>query len=132
MLFLEAVFVSAWIRFLLSFLPGSYRFRWMGKAVKNQPLVLDLSSSQLSLISRVQLAIARVHRYVPWNTECYTQALAAKFLLQKRGIPSLLSIGFKKDDAGKIQGHAWLTINEWVVTGMRYDLTSYVINGKFY
>ena len=104
----------------------------MGKAVKDQPLVLDLSSSQLSLISRVQLAIARVHRYVPWNTECYTQALAAKILLQKRGIPSLLSIGFKKDEAGKIQGHAWLTINEWVVTGMRHDLTSYVVNGKFY
>lgn len=131
-LFFEAVLVSAWIRFLLRFLPGSYRFRWTGKAVKDQPLVLELLLSQLSLISRIQLAIARVHRYVPWNTECYTQALTAKYLLQKRGIPSLLSIGFKTNEVGKIQGHAWLTINEWVVIGMRHDLTSYVVNGRFY
>lgn len=131
-LFLEAVFVSAWMRFLLSFLPGSYRLRWMGNAVSDQPLAIDLASSQLIIISRAQLAVARVHRYVPWNTECYTQALTAKYLLQQRGVPSLLSIGFKKDDVGKIQGHAWLSVNEWIITGMQPDLGSYVVNGRFY
>lgn len=117
---------------MLSFLSGSYRLRWMGKAVTNQPSVVELSSSQLILISRVQLAVARVHRYVPWNTECYTQALTAKYLLQQRGVPSLLSIGFKKDDIGKIQGHAWLSVNEWSITGMQPDLGSYIVNGRFY
>ena len=131
-LFLEGIFVSAWMRFVLSFLPGTYRLRWMGKVINTQPPFVELSSRQLILISRVQLAVARVHRYVPWNTECYTQALTAKYLLQKRGIPSLLTIGFKKDQNGEVQGHAWLTINEWVVTGMRHDLNSYIVNGKFY
>jgi len=93
---------------------------------------VELSAPQLILISRIQLAVARVHRYVPWNTECYTQALTAKHLLKQRGISSLLTIGFKKDENGEVQGHAWLTINEWVVTGMRYDLNSYIVNGKFY
>ena len=120
------------MRFLLSFLPGSYRLRWMGNAVSDQPLAIDLTSSQLIIISRVQLAIARMHRYVPWNTECYTQALTAKYLLRRRGVPSLLTIGFKKDESGEVQGHAWLTINEWVVTGIRHDLNSYVVNGRFY
>jgi len=131
-LFVAAVFVSAWMRFVLSFLSGSYRLRFMGQTVTNQPTVLELSSSQLVAIAQVQLAVARVHRYVPWNTECYTQALTAKYLLKKQGIASLLSIGFKKDDGGEINGHAWLTINEWVITGMRHDLSSYVVNGKFY
>jgi len=131
-LFVAAVFVSAWMRFVLSFLSGSYRLRFMGQTVTNQPMVLELSSSQLVAIAQVQLAVARVHRYVPWNTECYTQALTAKYLLKKQGIASLLSIGFKKDDGGEINGHAWLTINEWVITGMRHDLSSYVVNGKFY
>ena len=131
-LFLEGIFVSAWMRFMLSFLSGTYRLRWMGEPLTNQPPVVELSSRQLILISRIQLAVARVHRYVPWNTECYTQALTAKYLLQKRGIPSLLTIGFKKDESGEVQGHAWLTINEWVVTGMRHDLNSYVVNGRFY
>lgn len=132
LLFLEGIFVSAWMRFMLSFLSGTYRLRWMGEPLTNPPPVVVLSPIQLILISRVQLAVARVHRYVPWNTECYTQALTAKYLLQKRGIPSLLTIGFKKDESGEVQGHAWLTINEWVVTGMRHDLNSYVVNGRFY
>lgn len=132
LLFLEGIFVSAWMRFMLSFLSGTYRLRWMGEPLTNPPPVVVLSPIQLILISRVQLAVARVHRYVPWNTECYTQALTAKYLLQKRGIPSLLTIGFKKDEIGEVQGHAWLTINEWVVTGMRHDLNSYVVNGRFY
>ena len=131
-LFLEAAFVSAWMRFMLSFLSGSYRLHCMGKAVTDQPHVVELSSSQLTFIARVQLAVARVHRYVPWNTECYTQALTAKYLLQQRGVPSFLSIGFKKDDVGKIQGHAWLSVNEWIITGMQPDLGSYVVNGRFY
>jgi Transglutaminase-like superfamily len=131
-LFLEGIFVSAWMRFMLSFLSGTYRLRWMGVPLTNQPPVVELSAPQLILISRIQLAVARVHRYVPWNTECYTQALTAKYLLQLRGIPSLLTIGFKKDESGEVQGHAWLTINEWVVNGMRHDLKSYVVNGKFY
>jgi hypothetical protein len=131
-LFLEGIFVSAWMRFMLSFLSGTYRLRWMGVPVTNQPPVVELSLEQLVLISRVQLAVARVHRYVLWNTECYTQALTAKYLLQQRGISSLLTIGFKKDENGEVQGHAWLTINEWVVTGMRHDLNSFVVNGKFY
>ena len=131
-LFLEGIFVSAWMRFILSFLPGTYRLRWMGEAVTDQPSPVELLSSQLIVISRVQLAVARVHRYVPWNTECYTQALTAKYLLQKRGIPSILTIGFKKAENGEVHGHAWLAINEWVVTGMRHDLKSYVVNGKFY
>jgi hypothetical protein len=104
----------------------------MGKALNTHPPYLELSPSQLNLISRIQLAVARVHRYVPWNTECYTQALTAKYLLNQRGIPSILTIGFKKDQNGEVQGHAWLTINEWVVTGMRHDLNSYVVNGRFY
>jgi hypothetical protein len=131
-LLLEGIFISAWMRFMLSFLSGTYRLRWMGEPLTNQPPVVELFSRQLILISRIQLAVARVHRYVPWNTECYTQALTAKYLLQQRGIPSLLTIGFKKDESGEIQGHAWLTINEWVVTGMRHDLNSYVVNGRFY
>jgi hypothetical protein len=104
----------------------------MGKAVIDQPPVVELPSSQLLMISRVQLAVARVDRYVPWNTECYTQALTAKYLLKRRGISTLLTIGFKKDESGQVQGHAWLTINEWLVTGMCHDLNSYVVNGKFY
>lgn len=104
----------------------------MGQAVVNQPEIVAHSPSQLVSIAQVQLAVARVHRYVPWSTECYTQALTAKYLLKQRGISSLLNIGFKKDHLGEVQGHAWLTINEWVVTGMQHDLNSYMVNGRFY
>jgi hypothetical protein len=132
LLFLEAVIISAWMRFVLSFLSGTFRLRYMGTAVTLEPTAEHLNPDTLKTISRVQLAVARVNRYVPWNTECYTQALTAKYLLKTRKIDTLLTIGFKKDDTDQIQGHAWLTINEWVITGMRHDLSSYVVNGRFY
>jgi hypothetical protein len=130
--FFEAVLVSAWMRIVLSFLSGSYRFRWMGKAIAIDPTVQELSPDQFKILSTVQQAVTRVHRYVPWNTECFTQALTAKYLLKRRGVHSLLTIGFKKEGTEQIQGHAWLSVNEWIITGMQPDLGSYVVNGRFY
>lgn len=123
--------ISAVVRFTLSFLSPTIRLRWMGKAVEpvNESDEIALVNKQLA--ARVQLAVTRVDRYVPWGTECYTQALTAKLMLRKRNVCTVLVVGFRKDEAGEIQGHAWLKIGPYYITGFRHDIDSYVINGRF-
>lgn len=138
--FLEAVFVSAAVRFTLSFLSPTIRLRWMGRAVDSSyassseeqtALSFEIPLRQKQIATRVQLAISRVDRYVPWGTECYTQALTGKLMLRRRSVQTMLVVGFRKDDASEIQGHAWLKIGPYFVTGFRQDINSYVINGRF-
>jgi len=135
--FLEAVFVSAIVRFTLSYLPASFRLRWMGKSIPpDYAMLTSISENDISMecrekLIRVKTAVARCNRYAPWNTECLTQALTAKQMLKRRKVNSVLIIGFKKDTEGEIGGHAWLKVGPYFITGYRPDLDAYVINGQF-
>ena len=129
--FLEAIVISAIVRFTLSFLSPTIRLRWMGKAVEFIDEDGEVSLVNKQAAARVKLAVTRVDRYMPWGTECYTQALTAKLMLGKRKVSTLLVVGFRKDEAGEIQGHAWLKIGPYYITGFRHDIDTYVINGRF-
>jgi hypothetical protein len=135
--FLEAIAISAMVRFTLSYLPASFRMRWMGKSIPpDSALLTSISENDISMecrekLMRVKTAVARCNRYVPWNTECLTQALTAKQMLNRRKVDSLLIIGFRKDAEGEIGGHAWLKVGPYFITGYRPDLDEYVVNGQF-
>jgi len=135
--FFEAIAISAMVRFTLSYLPASFRLRWMGKSIPPDSAILtSISENDVSLecrekLLRVKTAVARCNRYAPWNTECLTQALTAKKMLKSRKVNSLLIIGFRKDGKGEIGGHAWLKVGPYFITGYRPDLDEYVINGQF-
>lgn len=129
--FIEAIAISVVVRFTLSFLPASFRIWWMGKPVTADHTPNEVSSELYVELLKVKIAVARCNRYAPWNTECLTQALTAKRMLEKRNITSLLVIGFRKDADGEIAGHAWLKVGDNFITGFRPDLADYVINGQF-
>ena len=131
LIFIEAVVISAAVRFTLSFLPASFRLRWMGKPVTVDYTTKEVTSELQVALWKVKMAVARCNRYAPWNTECLTQALTAKWMLEQRQISSLLIIGFRKDADGEITGHAWLKAGDYFITGYRPDLEDYVINGRF-
>jgi len=135
--FLEAIVVSAMVRFMLSYLPSSFRLRCMGNPLQPNAALLHTTEESAVLsqlrnkLLRVKIAVTRCNRYVPWDTECLTQALTAKQMLKARKINSLLVIGFRKDAEGEIGGHAWLKVGPYFITGYRPDLDQYVINGQF-
>ena len=86
----------------------------------------DASPAQLEQAQRVRLAIARVAPRTPWESNCFPQALAAKFWLQRHGIPSTLYLGVALNTAGAaapdspaMEAHAWLRCGPLVVTGAR-------------
>ena len=80
-----------------------------------------LSCEAQAVCNRVSAAIARSRRIVPWRSDCLVQALAARAWLDRRGIPSALSIGVKKAPAGTVDAHAWLKCGPITITGGRVE-----------
>lgn len=51
------------------------------------------------------------------QASCLTQALAAKYLLQKYGHPAELRIGITRSSNSQFEAHAWVESNEKIVIG---------------
>ncbi|WP_165360733.1 lasso peptide biosynthesis B2 protein [Candidatus Chloroploca sp. Khr17] len=84
----------------------------------------EVPPEQLAQARRVGQAIARVHRYTPWTSNCFPQALAARAWLARRHIPTTLYLGValnKTDPATSttMEAHAWLRCGSLIVTGGR-------------
>ncbi len=55
---------------------------------------------------------------IPWWSNCLTQAVAAKRLLTRRGIPSTLHLGVAEGGQERsFEAHAWLEAGGRVITG---------------
>ncbi|UOR14302.1 lasso peptide biosynthesis B2 protein [Qipengyuania aquimaris] len=75
-------------------------------------------SGDLETVRRVRLAIMRALNNVPGAPNCLPQALAGRWMLERRGIASSLFLGTQRDDTGKARFHAWLKVGDEWVTGL--------------
>lgn len=67
---------------------------------------------------RLLWAVTAVSRRLLPNRPCLPQALAAQFLLRRRGArPAHLRIGVARNDDGSIEAHAWLERDGRVLLG---------------
>jgi hypothetical protein len=67
--------------------------------------------------TRVGRAVQAVSRRVPWRTQCLTEAMAAQWMLRRRGLPGVLHVGVHKE-GDTMTAHAWTSCgNENVVGG---------------
>ena len=66
----------------------------------------------------VHRAVGRAARYLPWPAKCFSQAIAGKLMLRRRGVASTLCLGVKKGGE-ELEAHAWLRAGGFVVTGAR-------------
>ncbi|MBX2998016.1 MAG: lasso peptide biosynthesis B2 protein [Caldilineaceae bacterium] len=80
----------------------------------------------LAQARRIALSIARVSPHTPWESNCFPQALTAKFWLRRRGIPTTLYLGVALNKTGAdgstrtdMEAHAWLRCGPFLVTGGR-------------
>lgn len=65
----------------------------------------------------VAWAVTRVVAYFPNSARCLAQALAARAMLRRRGIASLMHIGVARPDSESFEAHAWLEAAGVEVTG---------------
>lgn len=66
--------------------------------------------------SRVGAMVERIARATWWRSMCLEKALAGKWMLRRRGIPSTMYVGMARRD-GEFVAHAWLVGDGQTVTG---------------
>ncbi|HYW14877.1 MAG TPA: lasso peptide biosynthesis B2 protein [Allosphingosinicella sp.] len=62
-------------------------------------------------------AVSRIAVYFPKSAMCLAQALAARAMLNRRGIASILHVGVARSEAARFEAHAWLEAGGVEVTG---------------
>ncbi len=101
------------VRTALWVLPARVVLRGVERTVRRWPVVPDPT---VGAIRRAVWAVLVASRRVP-GASCLTQALAAKLMLARCGVPSQLRIGVARGEQGNFQAHAWLEAVGQVVIG---------------
>lgn len=98
-----------------------FAFRFFRKKARfgemNKPIPTRQDGVDMALVKDISIAIRVISKYSPWENVCRHQALQAKILCRFYKIPYMIYVGFKKNHAGIIEGHAWTMVNEEFVTG---------------
>ena len=79
--------------------------------------------------ARVEFAIRRLGRVLA-RGDCLERSLVAYRYLARAGAPPRLSIGFDRDD-GRVEGHAWVTVDGRPVAESEESLRRYVEVASF-
>jgi len=114
-LFLEALALQLWVGLLLKVIP----FRRIPELFKSRRPA-D-SSRQTDIVLYIKQATERAGRVSPWRNRCLVSSLVARKMLNRRDIPSLLSLGVAKDTGDRTVAHAWITSGDTEVTGKHGD-----------
>jgi hypothetical protein len=75
------------------------------------------SAADASIAEEIGWATVRAARHVPFKAVCLPQAMAARIMLRRRGVPSVLHFGAAKGRDRPIDAHAWLDAAGVEVTG---------------
>jgi hypothetical protein len=67
-------------------------------------------------VRRVRGAIQGWARRVPWKAVCFQRGLALHWMLRRRGIPSILLYGARRDGDG-LAAHVWVDVEGETVIG---------------
>jgi len=75
------------------------------------------SQDAARLAEAVGWAVTRAARYLPFKAVCLPQAMAARVMLERRGVSSVLHFGAAKGTDKPPDAHAWLDAAGVEVTG---------------
>lgn len=78
-----------------------------------------------SWVQRVSWAVPVAAARVPWRSDCFIQAMAARRWLARNGVPTELKIGVCKDPITGFEAHAWLIAEGQVIIGG--DINRFVV-----
>jgi hypothetical protein len=76
-----------------------------------------VSCADSHLLTDLRWALKAIGRRFEWSRQCLVQAMAAQWILQRRGLTGTLYLGVRKDDADALAAHAWLRIGTNVLVG---------------
>jgi len=115
LLLLEAVACLGLARFLILTIPLRKMSPYLGRHLHLS--AREESIERLKRARRIGWAVRTMSRYTPWTSNCFPQAVAGKWMLQRRQIASTIYLGFSKQEANDFEGHAWLRCGPLYLTG---------------
>ena len=122
---MEAAFFLLAARVLVAYAPGRWWRRWAAAAegeaaaaASPRPRRPVLPSAR-PVARRIGRIVPKVAAGVPFEAACLPQALAARWMLRRRGVASRLSFGVRRPPGADLQVHAWLTTEGDGVVGCR-------------
>lgn len=93
------------------------RFSWvasrLGRHMAESPALDDQGTT--SRVVRIRWAVETAARHLPWKPVCLPQAVAAQWMLRRRGIASTFYLGV--NPAEGLDAHAWVRAGSIIVTG---------------
>jgi len=97
-------------------------FRWLAPRLGRMggvPSESPISPVQKHQAQQIGWAVTALARKLPWDSKCLAQAVAGKWMLQRRGLPTVLYLGIDRgpDDETWLEAHAWLLCGTDFVTG---------------
>jgi len=123
-LLLEALMTLVLVRVCLMLFPFRLIAARLGTAVSPNDALVRTSleagrSEHAALASEIGWAVARAACFLPFKASCLPQAIAAKYMLSRRAVVSVLYFGAARSvSTGKpIESHAWLNAANVEVTG---------------
>lgn len=112
--------VVARLRTLLPFRTLARHLGGLGPP-QTPPDATALSSEARAVVHDIGWAVAAVAPWMPFRTLCLQQAIAARTMLARRGIASVLHLGIDRSDPTRLEAHAWLHAGGIAVTGYPVD-----------
>jgi hypothetical protein len=96
-------------------------FRWLvrllGRLEPGTPRsIAVLSADERCAALGVRRAVLRVAVRLPWQSSCLVRALAARMMLRRRHLPSVLQFGVGRTSR-ELSAHAWVRCGEIDVVG---------------
>lgn len=96
----------------------------LGNHMAESPPSQDRTMSQRA--HRIRWAVETTARHLVWNPVCLPQAVAAQWMLRRRGIASTLYLGV--NPAAGLDAHAWVRAGTVIVTGGPSEKTFTVVS----
>jgi hypothetical protein len=75
------------------------------------------ADNEVRLAEDIGWAVTRAARYLPFKAVCLPQAMAARIMLKRRGVESVMHFGAAKGTKKPLDAHAWLDAAGVEVTG---------------
>lgn len=129
-LFIEALLRLAWAKFLVRVIPFRRLAPNLGRP--QAETTSTISPEERALAVEISWAVQAAARHVPLRFVCLPQALAAKRMLQNRGLPSTLYLGVAPglETPDTVSAHAWLRAGDKIVTG-EHEIGQYAVVATF-
>jgi hypothetical protein len=119
----EAVGCLFAARLALNFIPFPRLARQLGTFVRPADARVTQAGAEMAPDDQARLAedigwaVTRAARYVPFKAVCLPQAMAARVMLERRGVKSVMHFGAAKGTDKPLDAHAWLDAAGVEVTG---------------